>query len=706
MGLITSIRKRLWIVTILIAVALLGFLIMDVTTGKGSLFGNDDTLGSIAGEKVHYKDFQKTEGVLYQNTDVDFFGRREYLWNQYVEKAILDKEAANNGTGVSELEMQELEFGNFLSPVIQRNFRNPTTGQVNREQLNQFKAGLDNETLPQQLKEFWVVQKKEIEKDRMYTKLNNIVSKSLHMPNFMIERNQVESNTRYTLLATRIPYTAIKDEEVEVKEEDYLAYLKENAGSYQNTEDTKSLKYALIDISATATDSAAIRKILEDKVEKFKSSTNDSLFVTTNLGKWDEVYYTGEKLDPINGGLLMSTVKGEIAGPYVEKGEYRLAKVLDKKMIPDSVKSRHILRRVSTQSQLFAAKKLLDSLQNLLVTGKARFDSLAIQFSEDPGSAIKGGDLGFAAENMMVKPFNDAIFFKLGVGKSDLVFSDFGVHLVQVTDQKFISKKEGVKLAIIAETIQPGDEEINARLDEAQGLIQNAKDLTSLEKAIDDGGKYKMELVGNVTENTFKINKIGEKGNQVAREFVRWAYQKGVKPGDVCPEVYSLQDPDKHFLNQYMIGGLVSENPKGLMTVAAAKNFIETTVKNKKKFEKIKSKVGDVVNIDGNYGEYNVKVDTLNEISILGAQLPQFGDEPEILAKIGKLEKDKVVGLIEGKGGAYVLKLLDVKEPSPTSNLDAFRRFYQHPAKGAAMNYLMASLKKNTNIKDNRSKFY
>lgn len=79
-------------------------------------------------------------------------------------------------------------------------------------------------------------------------------------------------------------------------------------------------------------------------------------------------------------------------------------------MIPDSVKSRHILIQVQTREQYQAAVKLLDSLMNQVKTGRASFDSLATKYSQDPGSAVKGGDLGFVATGRMVKPFNDAIF--------------------------------------------------------------------------------------------------------------------------------------------------------------------------------------------------------------------------------------------------------------------------------------------------------
>ena len=62
----------------------------------------------------------------------------------------------------------------------------------------------------------------------------------------------------------------------------------------------------------------------------------------------------------------------------------------------------------------------------------AQFAQLAKKYSQDPGSAANGGDLGMFGRGMMVKPFDDAVF-KLLVGEvSGLVQSDFGYHIIKL----------------------------------------------------------------------------------------------------------------------------------------------------------------------------------------------------------------------------------------------------------------------------------
>lgn len=707
MGMITSIRKRLWMVIILMALALVGFVVMDMTSGQSSTFNNSDSVGSIAGQTLTWTEFQRTERVLYSNSDVDYFGRKDYMWNQFLEKAVLEKDAAYNGTGVSQGEIKELEFGYNLSPIVERNFRDPNTGQINREQLNTFKQGLEDENLDPRLKDFWIIQEQEVIKDRMYTKLGNLVSKSLYMPDFMIERNQYESNLRLDFSYTIIPYGIVKDEDIKIEEDDYVKLLKEREAAVSTDEETRSIKYAVMDIIPTAEDSALVRTTLESKIEEMRNAKDDSIFVISNLGKWEETYYKTFDVSQVILDTIFKMKKGSVYGPYIDNGEYRLVKLLDKKLQSDSVRSSHILIRVQTREQYLSAVSLLDSLSKLVKTGKASFDSLAMKHSQDPGSAVKGGDLGFATLGKMVQQLNDAIFYQMDVGQMKIVLTQVGVHLIKVTDAKFDNKFEGVKIAVIGEAILPGEGISNEIYDDALNLVEQNRTLEALEKAISEGGKYKLEMAGNLFENSYQITKLGVLSNNTAREMIRWGFSRNTNVGDVSIEIYSLQEEEKKYTNRYIITGLYEVVPKGIASVEPFRDKLKGELIKRKKYQKIKDNIGKITDLQPGLGGYTYKIDTAQNIAALSMPyIPNLGEETKVIAALVKLNEGQSSQPLQGENGVFMCKLLRKDATVPPVNYQAVRRVLVHPAKNVAMSYLMTAMKKNYKIDDNRSKFF
>src|SRR6185437_13104971 len=78
------------------------------------------------------------------------------------------------------------------------------------------------------------------------------------------------------------------------------------------------------------------------------------------------------------------------------------------------------------------AEQLLDQLRN----APQDFEKLAKQQSQDPGTAERGGDLGFFSRNMMVKSFEDAAFQMKLNEISDVVETNHGFHIIKLTGIK------------------------------------------------------------------------------------------------------------------------------------------------------------------------------------------------------------------------------------------------------------------------------
>jgi len=130
-----------------------------------------------------------------------------------------------------------------------------------------------------------------------------------------------------------------------------------------------------------------------------------------------------------------------------------IVKLADKRKRNDGIRASHIL----IQDQKDSLGKVVDSLgtynkaKDVLARIKngEDFSKVATEVSQDPGSAPKGGDLGFFDRRRMVQPF-DSVAFMLKVGEiSGLVRTPFGWHIIKVTEikpyQAFDKQKETLK---------------------------------------------------------------------------------------------------------------------------------------------------------------------------------------------------------------------------------------------------------------------
>ncbi|HSH86777.1 MAG TPA: SurA N-terminal domain-containing protein [Methylophilus sp.] len=117
----------------------------------------------------------------------------------------------------------------------------------------------------------------------------------------------------------------------------------------------------------------------------------------------------------------------------------------------------HILigfSNTATAEEKAAAKQKAESILKQVKENPKNFEKLAIEFSQDTGSASKGGDLGSFARGAMVKPFENAAF-SMKVGDiSDLVESEFGYHIIKLTGISGESSDlDSMKLKIKAELL-------------------------------------------------------------------------------------------------------------------------------------------------------------------------------------------------------------------------------------------------------------
>ena len=127
--------------------------------------------------------------------------------------------------------------------------------------------------------------------------------------------------------------------------------------------------------------------------------------------------------------MARAEVKSEEVRKYYDEHQSEFASA-------EQRQAAHILLTVAAsapQAEQDAVKARAEQLLKLVKQNPGKFAELAKQNSQDPGSAVKGGDLGLFGRGMMVKPFDEAVFALKPGEISGLVKSDFGYHIIKLT---------------------------------------------------------------------------------------------------------------------------------------------------------------------------------------------------------------------------------------------------------------------------------
>ena len=228
------------------------------------------------------------------------------------------------------------------------------------------------------------------------------------------------------------------------------------------------------------------------------------MLMLTQINNFDPSFFKKAELSSTLSEFAFNGKTGDIYGPYKEGNAWKLCKIQKFEDLPDSVNARHILLRVNSQPELAKAKNTADSLKHVLTLG-GDFDALARKYSNDEGSAVKGGELGWFKRGMMVKPFEDAAFFGK-VNDYQIVTSQFGIHLIQVTKRG--NTEKNVQLATIVRNIEPSSQTYQQTYSLASKFAAENRDLKAFRSSVTSQGLNKK--LANVFESRQRNSWFGK----------------------------------------------------------------------------------------------------------------------------------------------------------------------------------------------------
>ena len=680
MAVLSKIRQRSLLLIVVIGFCLLAFIVGDLIS-SGGFNQTSKYVGSINGKDISYEDFRaKVDAAERSGQGITSIQAVNRVWDQEVSIALLQEQFEKLGIRVGENQIMDIMK---QSQDIGQNpqFQN-AAGQFDAQKFKDFFQS--NPELAASL----VERESQAELSAKYMIYSTMIKAGF-------VTTEADGKFQYELEANKVtfdyvafPFTNIKDSEVPVSDDEIVAYMRKDEKKYK-ADETRELEFIVIEDKPSQADEAEVQKNITVLVDSLKMTSRNQEFVDANSDiKYDSTYITKKNLPIQFADQLYNLPAGEVFGPYLLNGYYAISKSLGKRA-GASAKASHILigyqggkipNPAITRTKEEAQAKANDLLAQIQAN-PAVFESLVATNSDDSGSAQNRGEYDNIMPGQMVKPFDDFVFNR-PIGSLGVVETEFGYHIIKVTD-----KQDAVRLATIAQIIEPSEQTSDEIFAKANKLEAEAaeKDLTTVAKT--------MGLTVQPTANVKALDEnVGQYQNQ--RAVIRWAFDKKTDVG----EVKRFNVP-----NGNLIVKLKKVNEEGLMAVSDARPMIEPILKNKKKTEKIKA-IMTGSTLEEAAKAAKVSVATATDLTLQSPNLAGFGSEPKVVGTAFATAPNKVSGIIEGKSAVYKVKTKTVvAAPKLPNHTEYVAKLKAQSA--AAAGQMIPALKENAKIEDNRLDF-
>lgn len=355
-----------------------------------------------------------------------------------------------------------------------------------------------------------------------------------------------------------------------------------------------------------------------------------------------------------------------------------------------------IFPKTASSSDDEKAKVQLLDLKEMLTEGED-FATLAKEYSQDQGTASKGGDLGWFGKGEMVKPFEDAAF-ALNKGEvSEPVNTPFGWHLIKAYDKKEEKKELKVLASHILIKITPSDETIELIKAQADDFADQVKKKDFAKMAAEESLKvestpllnkdnFSLSFIPNEEAKSFalegKINKTSESFETSKGFYVLQLKQK------LPAGIQSLAEVKDQVKNE-----LLRQKRENLTFEKAQKIYSE--IRLGESFEKAAEKNGEKVD-ETSVLDRNTKLNVENFSELVGASFALS-------------EQNPISTPVKTENGTYILKLI-YKTPIDEQKFEAVKDSLGMELLRKKQNEVYTAwftqLRKNSKISDNRSQYY
>ena len=332
------------------------------------------------------------------------------------------------------------------------------------------------------------------------------------------------------------------------------------------------------------------------------------------------------------------------------------------------------------------AKIEANKVYRLARRSSVNFEALVREYSDGP-TKKRGGDLGFFKEGEMAQEFFN-FTNKNKVGKIGLVETEFGFHIIKVTDKDDLALIADVVAAAVA-----SDKTSNEVFRSAtQFEMDSNETLDFVAKA--EANKFDIRPVKQITSLEENLPGLSKQ-----RNIVRWTFEEDTKIGDI--KRFSIAT------GGYVVVQLTAKVKKGLASIDEVGSKVREILKNKKKAERIKKRYKDKNTLEALLAaDENFSIETASVINQRNPSIVGAGNEPYVVGVGFAMEEGATSRLISGEDGVYMLFLVKKNIVKDLEDYTDYKEQMMINLSSRISENVFLALESVANINDNRALYY
>jgi len=665
MAVLGKIRSRGMILIGIIGLGLLAFIAEEAFRSCEATRNNErQQIGEVYGKKISVQEFQKmvdeyTDAIKMQqgqeNLNEEQLNQvKDMVWNSYVQSQLIEKEAEKLGLTVTDQELQNILAEGTNPMLLQTPFVNQQTGRFDAAALKKFLADYkaQKNTNPQMAEQyatiykFWTFMEKQLRTQLLAQKYQNLLAHCFLSNPIEAKMAFKEENEESQIQLASLPYSSIDDSKIQVSESELKEKYNQLKPRFKQYVETRDIKYIDIQVDASATDKAALKKQFADYTKDIAAAGDptDVVRKSTSQVSYLGLPITKEAYPSDIAARLDSMSVGSVYGPVenAQDNTLNIIKLVAKTQQPDSIQYRQIQVMGATAD---AAHKTADSIYTALNNG-ADFEAIAKKYGQTGEKAwmttrqyqnapSMDKDTKAYITSLNTMPVNEIKNIRLAQGNI----------IVQVLDRKGMITKYDA--AVIKKTVDFSKDTYRTAYNKFSAFVGANQTADAIIKNAAKSGYNVQEAKDISTAQHYLVN------IRSTRDALKWLFE--AKEGDVSP-LYECGDN-----NHLLVVILNRINPVGYRSLkdAQVKEMVKAEVLKDKKAEQLMAKLNGVNSIAGAKAKGAI-VSPINQVTFASPVFitPPGASEPALSGAVAAVAKgafDKTP--VKGNAGVYMFQV-------------------------------------------------